>query len=236
MKAMHISSNNYNLKNKSTNRFPSNVQVKNNISFCGASMKSKIFEPTRKAYNGFMEPVESKVAQWFVKLLETKTVEKLVKKTNSIKPSVDKNGNTKKFTDKLTSHLIVLGSTILSGFYILKTLNNKHMDEDKRKTLAINQGLVYIASTIMAYTFDDWARKKTNPYIDAFKKANASVNPERLEKMVSGMKLARAIITIDVVYRFIAPVLVTPLANYIGNKLQEKSEAELAVKAAVNNK
>jgi len=28
-------------------------------------------------------------------------------------------------------------------------------------------------------------------------------------------------------FRFIAPVLVTPLANHLGNKLQEKKEAEM---------
>lgn len=219
MKTIQVSSNINNF-----NQFTPKSFTKNNTSFSGAPVKSKLLEPVTTSTRKLFDPIETAIAQGFVKLLETKTAEKIVNKTNSIKPSVDKYGNPKKFTDKLTSHLIVLGSTILSAFYIGKTINNKQLDADNRKTLAINQGLVYIASTILAYTFDDWARVKTNPYIDKFKKANAHIDQKKLDKMVSGLKIARAIITIDMVYRFIAPVLVTPLANYIGNKLQEKDQ------------
>lgn len=222
MKTIQVSSNFSNSTITYTDKFTSKVCERDNINFKGAQIKSKIFEPVKSSSRRVMDPLETKIAQGFVKLLESKPVEKLINKTNSIKPKIDKQGNPKKFTDKLTSHLIVLGSTLLSAFYVVKTLQNKQLDEDKRKTLAINQGLVYVASTIMAYTFDGWARNKTNPYIDSLITANAHMQPEKLNKMVSGMKLARSIITIDMVYRFIAPVLVTPLANYIGNKLKEK--------------
>ena len=171
------------------------------------------------APSGLMDAMESKMANWFVKLLETKPAKALIEKTNS---------KEKKFTDQLTSHLIVFGSTLLSGFYVLKTLNNKEMDEDKRKTLAINQGLVYLASTVMAYTFDGWIRNKTNPYITKFENVNKKMDPKKLKSLTSGMKLSRSIMTIDMVYRFIAPVIVTPIANSIGNRLKENKAAKLS--------
>lgn len=164
-----------------------------------------------KVYNA----IESTAIGGCKRLVNNKSVEKLITSTSKYK----------KFTDNLTSHLIVLGSTLLSGFYVLKTLKNKDLDEDKRKTLAINQGLVYGASTIMAYTFDGWARKKFNKIFDKFEKYNAGEDVAKMAKWKSGFGLARTIIIVDTVYRFIAPVIVTPLANYIGNKLQENKKS-----------
>jgi len=222
MKILSSPSNLYNL-NQPT-RVKNAKQNISSISFMAAPNTQVV---TKTIYQKVMGPVEEKIAKGCVKFLETNTMEKLVKKTNGITPKIDsKTGKTKKFTDGLTSHLIVLGSTILSGFYVLKTLQNKNMDEDKRKTLAINQGLVYVASTIMAYTFDGWARKKTDVYIKAFEQVHKDMDAKKLKGMVTGMKNARSIITIDTVYRFLAPVAVTPLANWIGNKLAENRAAK----------
>lgn len=160
-----------------------------------------------KIYNA----LESKAIEGCVKLVSTDSFKKLVTGTN----------NHKNLVDKLTPHLIVLGSTLLSGFYIIKTLNNKQMDEDKRKTLAINQALVYAVSTIMAYSFDGWAKKNFNKIFDKFELANANADKAKMARWKSGFGLARTIIIVDTVYRFIAPVIVTPLANYVGNRLKE---------------
>lgn len=222
MKILSTTPNLYNLNQPTkAKNFQQNVSP---ISFKGTPSSKAV---TKSLYQKIMGPVEERLAKGCAKLLESSTMEKLVKKTNEIPPVLDpKTGKTKKFTDGLTSHLIVLGSTILSGFYIIKTLNNKNMDEDKRKTLAINQGLVYVASTVMAYTFDGWARKKTDVYIKAFEKVNKDMDAQKLKGMVTGMKNARSITTIDLVYRLIAPVALTPVANWLGNRLAEKKAAE----------
>lgn len=222
MKILSTIPNLYNLN--SSARVNNSKQNNSSINFTAVPNTQVI---TKTFYQKMMAPLEEKLAKGCAKALETNAMEKLVKKTNNITPKVDsKTGKIKEFTDGLTSHLIVLGSTILSGFYVLKTINNKNMDEDKRKTLAINQGLVYVASTVMAYTFDGWARKKTDTYIKAFEKVNKDMNPKKLKGMVTGMKNARSIITIDIVYRFVAPVAITPIANLIGNKLAENRAAK----------
>ena len=166
-----------------------------------------------KIYNA----IESKVISGCIAAVKNKKVEELVTNT-----SKNKNLN-----DKLMAHLIVLGSTLLSGFYMIKTLNNKNMDEEKRKTLAINQGLTYVLSTIMAYTFDNWARNTfTEKIINKFEKVNKGiVNEKEMKMLKSGFGIARTIIIVDTVYRFIAPVIVTPFANYIGNHLNKNKNA-----------
>ena len=190
--------------------------------------------------------IESAVANGCVRLVSTDAAKTLITKTSE----------NKNLSDKLTSHLIVLGSTLLSGFYVGKTLNNKKMDEHKRKTLAVNQALTYGASTVMAYTFDGWARKYfTKNVINKFVTANKKSQKEVIQKLIkeksnlgkaellnivkteqkaflknlntykAGFGIARTIIIVDTVYRFIAPVIVTPLANHIGNKLKDKKTA-----------
>lgn len=207
------------------------------------------------AYDKLMGSTEEKLAKGIAWLMQTKPAKKIVEATVDFAKRSDakvqqkiKAGREieqKSFIDdKLLTHLIVLGSTIMSGFYVIKTLQNKNMDEDKRKTLAINQGLVYVISTVMAYTFDIMLGKKTNQLKENFKKANMDLitnNPllkndkkkfdeavKKLSKQENGIGTAKKIIVVDLIYRFIAPVIVTPLANYIGNRLQNKKEAELA--------
>lgn len=165
----------------------------------------------------FSENVENNIASVFGKMIQSKPAEKLVKGTMN---------SPKWIKDNMFAHLIVLGSTALSGAYVVKTLRNDKLDERKRKTLAINQAAVFGVSTVMAYTFDKALGKWTNNLIDKFKKINAG-NPH-LDKYVNGIKIAKTTIIIDMVYRFIAPVAVTPVANHFGNKIEIKSKAKMA--------
>ena len=156
----------------------------------------------------------------------------------------------------LFPHLIVLGSTIMSGFYIGKTLNNKNLDKEKRQTLAINQTLTYIVSTVAAYTLDskmkNWYKKnvvrpfnafkgrefnkeianfiKDNPTMKKAEKATKiatkrALHTQKLEKWQKGMNQIRQLVIFGTAYRFFAPVLVTPIANAIGNSLQKSDKA-----------
>lgn len=174
-------------------------------------LKKYIKEPYRK-YIG--KPVEEKISDFFEFLVKTNAADNIIKWT-------EKHPNIK---DKLFAHLIVLGSTILSGFYVIKTLNNDKLEEKKRKTLAINQASVYVLSTIMAYTFDIALGNKTKAIQTKFEKINKE-QPSKafpnIAKQKNGISRAKTIMIIDTIYRFFAPVAMTPLANAIGNKLNE---------------
>lgn len=132
------------------------------------------------------------------------------------------------------SHLIVLGSTMLSGFYVKKTLDNDKLDKDKKTTLAINQAATWAISTILAYTIDGKLHGAVKKVQDKFMKLHGldAKNDELGKRYARGFSAARTIIVIGLVYRFIAPVLVTPIANAIGNHILAKKEEEKANKSA----
>ena len=65
---------------------------------------------------------------------------------------VDHTNSTK--WNNMTAHMSALGSTLISGMYIVKTLENDKLDPEKRKTLAINDGLTWLISTGCAYGLD----------------------------------------------------------------------------------
>ena len=220
MNIQKTSHNIYTPQNVISNNYKNSTYMTNNIAFgatpagtVSSGVVLKILNTVGQTYSKIMGPSITKMAGWLGKLAESKPAEKLVNWT-------DKHPLIK---DNLMSHLIVLGSALLSGFYVAKTLNNEKMDKHKRTTLAINQGATFIVSTIMAYTFDGWARSAFNKHIIAnFELANKNI--KNLSQLKKGIGIARTTIIIDMVYRFIAPVLVTPIANHIGNKMQEKNQ------------
>ncbi len=66
----------------------------------------------------------------------------------------------KKWANNMTTHMAVLGSTLISGLYIVRTLSNDKLDEKRRKTLAINDALTWVVSTAGTYWLNgklgDW--------------------------------------------------------------------------------
>lgn len=229
---------------------PRNNYNFNNRKNINANLSLKGTDTDNVSFNGLKEDTEKRIARILVRIMETKPAlkifahseknqaqkELLNKQAKDFNKKIDifnkslpegarKLKKMKEIPDKLLAHLIVFGSTLLSGFYVLKTLNNKNMEKDKRKTLAINQGLVWGTSTVMAYAFDGWARKQFNTKIlNRFKEANKAMDPKKLDSLTKGMEKARTIIIVDMVYRFIAPVIVTPIANAIGNKINNKKQ------------
>lgn len=56
--------------------------------------------------------------------------------------------------NNMTTHMSALGSTLISGMYAVRTLENDKLDAEKRKTLAINDVLTWAVSTAGAYFLD----------------------------------------------------------------------------------
>lgn len=187
------------------------------------SSKSKFFAPVKKFFKPMtdswhkgMDKVTTSIAKGTAKILEIKPVEKLIDKTKN--------------NDYLVSHLTVLTSLVLSGFYMKKTMENKDLEEAKKKTLAINQGAVLVLSTALSYTFDRYAKKHITQFSDNFVLANAGEDAKMIDKYKVGIKAAASMMIFGIMYRFIAPVAVTPVANHIGNKIQDKKDKERMAK------
>lgn len=197
------------------------VQNDNNLNFGMSAPKSKFFENplTKFVKNKYEQFTEFLAQNVFGKVLDTKFAKSVVEKTNV----------NKKFSDNLVSHLSVLGSVILSGLYIKKTLDNKDLDETRKRTLAINQAAVWCVSTVLGYTFDGVINNKVKRFTEKYKIVNQGIG-EKLEKYAKGIDIARKVMIFDVVYRYIAPVLVTPIANHIGNQINENKQLQLVGK------
>jgi hypothetical protein len=54
---------------------------------------------------------------------------------------------------------------------------------------------------------------------------------ESLGNRIKGVRILATLATFTLIYRFLTPVLITPIANKIGDKLNEKAKANKADKA-----
>lgn len=212
---------NYNISPKSSNK-----QSNSNFApaFCATPIiqrKSKIFEPIKNFFKPELAYYNEKVeqlARGFAKLLDNKFVkEKIIEKAKK---------------DKwLVSKLLTTGAAILTSLYITKTLSNKDLDEKKRKTLAINQGAVFIASTALSLSLENKLRDKVAKIQNNFEAVNFKrLDDATLKNCIKGIGLASTLMVFDVIFRFATPVFVTPLANAIGNYINEKKDSEPASK------
>lgn len=149
----------------------------------------------------------------------------------------------------LTQAMATFGALLTSGTYVARTINNKNLEQDKRRTLAINQTLCFIVPTIAAYSVDrvinGWVKENEYRFsglqqrdaaVEAFK-GNTEKSKEiigDLSKKVKGVRVLASLAVFTIIYRYATPVIITPIANWIGDKYNAKLKAkkEQEVKAA----
>ena len=178
-----------------------------------------------------------KKPSWFTKKMAKWYGKPLIESDKMAKAS-EKLG---KWSDKTTQHMATLGSLITSSVYVQRTLSNKDMDSDRKKTLAVNQALCFFVPTAASYSVDslinNWVKNKGYRFTGLQKhliaKAKAegkdvSAMTESLGNRIKGVRILATLATFTLIYRFLTPVLITPIANKIGDKLNEKSQAKKA--------
>jgi hypothetical protein len=146
-------------------------------------------------------------------VLNNKTAQKIVDKT--AKSDVN-----------IVKHLSALNGMIISGMYVVRTLKNDKLDPERKSTLAVNQATVSIVSTVLGYFFDAKANKKIDKLAQKFQAANFDKAPAKLAECTNGIKAATSMMIFGLVYRYISPVLVTPIANKIGNAINAHKHAK----------
>ena len=102
---------------------------------------SGLFNPLNKKYEQFTDWIADKATSHIV---NWKPLNKLADRLKN--------------TDNLFQYCLTLGSVITSGLYMQRTLSNKDLDKDRKQTLAVNQGLTLIVSTIGAYALDGYVK------------------------------------------------------------------------------
>ena len=168
-----------------------------------------------------------------------------MRKVSEFFANLDKKGD-------VTRHFQTFGSLITSSAYMHSTLKNKEFDKDNARTLAVNQGLSFLLPTIAAYTVDLAIREINKQCEYAYSAAQekkikaAQLTPEakqlameKLGRQLKGFRTLIGIITFTTIYRYVAPVLITPVANWIGSKINAKKDSpsrEHVEKAATTEK
>ncbi len=77
-----------------------------------------------------------------------------------------------------------LNSFIISFMYVIKTLENDNLDQERRNTLAINDGMTYVGSTILAYAIDNKLAKKWNKVTHNYAATQLGTTPDELQKLI----------------------------------------------------
>lgn len=264
-----------------TNNLASQYQYKNNArnnykKYTGISYNQPSFGSISDipAKSGLLNPFKrgmDKFTTWlsdnyFLKLYTSAPAKFLAKQTKNLNGLVD--------------HMQVMGSVIISGMYMTQTLRNQQLDEDRKKTLALNQGLTFAVATLGGYTIDSgldsawekftvkYAQKQTGDteFANKIKTINDGIikNAEEkfgkpwkkipkkqrpklttalqyiednlsntgLESKIRGMGVLKKLVVFGTVYRFLSPVLVTPLATWISNKTAEAKQKPADAKKA----
>lgn len=98
--------------------------------------ESALFNPLKKALDKFTTGLSEKYTE---KLYTSKLAKYLADKADKF---------------NVVNHMQVIGSVIISGMYMTETLRNKQLDDDRKKTLALNQGLTFVLATLGSYTID----------------------------------------------------------------------------------
>lgn len=144
-----------------------------------------------------------------------------------------------------TEHMVVLGSVIQSGVYVNRTLSNKDLDNDKKKILALNQALCCVIPAIIGYTvghfIGGFVKKVTYRYTGLMKEKIADLSKngaddaaikkaeemsKNLGKNMKGVSALARLVSFTLIYRYLTPVVVTPVANAIGEKYLAKKKAK----------
>ena len=106
-----------------------------------AVARSRFFEPVHKMHGKLVDWLAE---NYYARLANSKLAEKFAEATKKMPPE----------KADMTKHMAALGATLISGMYIVRTLQNDKLDKEKRKTLAINDAMTWAISTAGAYTFD----------------------------------------------------------------------------------
>lgn len=131
--------------------------------------------------------------------------------------------------NNMACHMTTAGSIVTTATYAgtsLKTLNKDKEQKKRAKTLVLNQVMVTGLSTLGAYTVNDKLGKMTKQLGYKFREANQG-NP-KLSTYMKGFDVAKGLLIFSIMYRYIAPVVVTPLASKLGNYIFGKDEKKAA--------
>lgn len=122
-------------------------------------------------------------------------------------------------------HLIAAESLWLSGFYMQQTAKSKKIEKDQKLPMILNQGITAVLCTIGAYKLDGVINKKLDKYKDVYKRMNPQLEEKVMNRRLTGIRLLGPIVIFTTIYRFVGPVIVTPIANKISEWIEPQKKS-----------
>ncbi len=172
---------------------------------CGQTAPSLVPNFIKKGYDSFIEVIAKGVG----KFAQAEWVQK------TTRYCVEKNVNT-------TAHLAAACANILNGFYMYNVSRSKKIEEEQKGPLMLNMFIGTLFSTAGGYLVDGAINKKLKPFDDFIEKHY----PKNADNIKNGFRIAKGLMVFQLLYRFVSPVIATPIANHISNKVREKKEGD----------
>ena len=200
-------------------------KTNNTVSFAGktSTLRTIAKIPGQIYEKGYQEPLStglSKVFGWITgkkffsnrikNLLTTAEAEKYGMKVLSR----DKAGKLLKKWDNdiFVSNLPQIAALFGSSLYIFNTIRNKEIDPERKPTLCANMAIVAMFSLFATKLID----RITVPVFDALRKTHSRLMNNRLNyDSESAWKSARQLFSVTFAFRYLGPVLATPLADKV---------------------
>ena len=158
-----IYNNSYNLKNNPQNSFDNN-NFEEPLSLQKRPLQTNSFKG-----GGYDAIVEGMAKNYYGGLMQSNFVKWFGKKTENL---------------NIVNFCSAFNSFIISFMYVVKTLDNDKLDQDRRNTLAINDGMTFIGSTILAYAADNKLANKWNNVTHNYAAVQLGATPEELQQLI----------------------------------------------------
>ena len=192
--------------------------VVNNQNFT-AGVKPSMFSRVNAAFNDTKKAF-GKSYDNFIDRAIIKPIVVPVMNSNAVSKIADKSIK----TDNIAGHLSTAGAFVTTSVYANRTLNNDKLDKKRARTLALNQVLVTAVSTVCAYTVNSKLKKFSKNLGYKFREVNQG-NPS-LTKRMKGFDIAKQLLIFTAMNRYVAPVLVTPLASKLGKCINSDKDSK----------
>lgn len=134
-----LQTNNFNpqYKNHKTKNRNARTQAPSFTALSDIPTSSNLLKPVKSGFNKFTDKIAQK---YTAKVYTSPLAAMMAKKAEN--------------WDGVVNAMQIAGSAIISGMYMIKTLNNDKLDNDRKRTLSINQGLTFALSTACGMWLD----------------------------------------------------------------------------------
>lgn len=238
MRVLPINNNIYdrtNIDNRKFNVIPDS-DIQNNVSFkagknAGENIFKRLYKKCRDSFNYAYDKVTTGYGKYILKSDKVRSFSEWLYSKDS---------------SNATKHFAVVGAFVTSAAYAYNTLKNNKLEKKNSTTLAINQALGWVVPTLLGYLIDsgiaehtkeieyNFAAKITKAMkMSALDSKEYNEALERTVKQIKGVRTIAGIVTFTLLYRYLAPVFIAPVANKLGEWVGKKSDKKLADKQQI---